>query len=1131
MVLVPCVLVGVFWSFASTVSGQSIDVLITGQNIRSTSPYLDTYRDACAKEGLNVNFILQPPAVDYTAFPLELMKKFHVIVFHGEPGVMPSCKGTPEQAAAFRDRLEAFRRLGGGILWMPTAQMSFPREWNETIGARYGARVLPEDLYDPGKVVDVNPGMHKPIYRYIWTTDITPHPVTDGVKGLFLPAVGEWSWPGTVPVEFGPDWKVLVRAMDTTRTIGNAAAETVSQFKPDIKGSIASAPAIVGVREDKTGGGRMMVFPLYSAHTYQNFGHFVFNEALMKNGADGHPSDGHRLLLNAYRWLAAPAQAAGLGGYRAEKREVPLANLSRLDWSTVKKFQAASLTGSSDETKQFRGLIGVKSGYGGGMGSVSEYAAEAKRLGLSFLVFLDDADKLSPDGYQKLVKDCASVSDESFLAIPGYSVVDTLGNSLFLINPKNTPGPGFVKGGRLLNYWGLMMQEVAAGFGMRRINAMTVDPYFYFWITCVSPFTWEKDKLVDDGFERYRTLQGLGEAFAGVAVAEVSRPADLKSAALTAHQTVVSANTLARVGECLTKREMPNLYPIYITNGPRIDRWAVRQGEGDAYRPGGERFRLELNVSGDSALKEVTIVNCQTGQPYRTFRPKGTRSFSCTIDESHSTEWFFIPLVTDENGHTAVGSMLRTTQLSNHLTTMSDRLMGMHHSSILDGDRKRLVTTGGWLGGVTWVKRSNGAGGYPLAGDARTMRIFGFDGGNVYSGAVDFLPRVGTCDGEEPHFPGYRYHNRLASFDMAVVDFDGQLQFEKAYSNECPTAGMPVPVRNAEITSREWAVRPRAGTQTASNVHEITARFKQATTFTRFSVCTLRRWDKSKPCHWFIRDAAGEVDKLLVSGSSFSRRGTLRPGDYLYPANEIGGPVGIINLGPTELQYTADETGAKVFIDGKSESVKAGSVVTARLVCFSRDRTVQNDAAWLQAYVSGFGIGAAKPGYGLIVKQGVLTSTNYAVDLAAVDGGAGIDMKKFDLPHNVPVRVSGLAANAVACRYDLDRKQLLILPVFEGMAPTTVNTTTGDTRIYVGELFHCDDSAVVLSTVQDGEDKLLVEIHNPTDKPRKVELTAVPGFAPLNGLKQTVQVAPFSSEKVTLATSSKSLNNQPYQGD
>jgi len=67
--------------------------------------------------------------------------------------------------------------------------------------------------------------------------------------------------------------------------------------------------------------------------------------------------------------------------------------------------------------------------------------------------------------------------------------------------------------------------------------------------------------------------------------------------------------------------------------------------------------------------------------------------------------------------------------------------------------------------------------------------------------------------------------------------------------------------------------------------------------------------------------------------------------------------------------------------------------------------------------------------------------------------------------------------------------------------------------------------------VEDGADKLLLEVHNPTDKLRRVHVTAASGFTPLDGLDRTMEVPPCSSVKTDLAAKSGTLLNTPYEGD
>jgi hypothetical protein len=67
--------------------------------------------------------------------------------------------------------------------------------------------------------------------------------------------------------------------------------------------------------------------------------------------------------------------------------------------------------------------------------------------------------------------------------------------------------------------------------------------------------------------------------------------------------------------------------------------------------------------------------------------------------------------------------------------------------------------------------------------------------------------------------------------------------------------------------------------------------------------------------------------------------------------------------------------------------------------------------------------------------------------------------------------------------------------------------------------------------VQEGPDKLLIEVHNPTEKAKKVKLFAVSGFVPLAGLDKTVEVSPCSSVKLELPAAAGSLVYKPYEGD
>ncbi|HEY3417748.1 MAG TPA: hypothetical protein VGM23_12765, partial [Armatimonadota bacterium] len=326
-------------SRAENPPAQPVDVLFIGD---CTPPSMQdacwaAFVAACGKSGVRCYGVpLDQKAA--TWLTPEHLKQFHVIVVCGTLGVhQDNMDGFyTDSGKKVLDMLDDYYRAGGSILWAPYAESNGGTYWTRQVGARYDAASLEEDLYDPGNIVDANPTLsdgHLEFYRYLWTAQVTPHPVTEGVRGLLLPTMGEHSWPGTVPMKFGASWQVLVRGKESTRTVGNACSLTSGQkdFTPDVKGTYAASPELVGVRDSLGASGRMMVYPFYMTATWGNFGHWAMKDAFMLNGAEGHPSDGLRLFVNGCQWLADPARKAGKGGFPAPKPEGRTV-IPPLDW-------------------------------------------------------------------------------------------------------------------------------------------------------------------------------------------------------------------------------------------------------------------------------------------------------------------------------------------------------------------------------------------------------------------------------------------------------------------------------------------------------------------------------------------------------------------------------------------------------------------------------------------------------------------------------------------------------------------------------------------------------------------------------------------------------------------------------
>jgi hypothetical protein len=1148
-------------------TGKPIDVLFIGRPAPrdQQAPLWRRYHEACLKEGVRVfghEFALHGQDSYETLTP-EVLRRFHVVVVHGTPAPSAGKHATPadEQAAAtFRDNLDVYSRAGGGVLWVPTSKnMNGASAWNAAVGTRIGATALEEDLYDPGLHIDVNTtGRKHRDTGYLWTSDIAPHPVTAGVRGLLLPRVGDWSWPGTVPMRYGDDWTVLVKGMASTRTIGNAAAPGSGKrdFTLEVAGTYAGAPHLAATREGVAGTGRMLVFPVYAAHTWLNFGHRIFNDALMLNGYGGRPSDGHRLLLNAYKWLAEPAvKAGGFGGYQPLPPVVAVAP-EPFDWRTT-AFPVGSWSGLSTfwnagkqadtpleqptAARDFHGIIGARTVASGGTGTVADYVAEAKALGLSFVVFLEHFEQLDEAGYQRLVADCAAATDDQFAAIPGYLIRDETGVRYFFFGKGLTglPAPENLTPDRRIRVTSALYFQYGhdTAQGLVDLGSMAIDPNYLWHFSCMSPYTYEGATLADDGLDRHLSMEGRGHNYAPTAVVQLDAPAQMASAvAGGAKLTVIHEQTLADALHIFGRKADPHPKRIYITNGPRIARWGAINPIGHPFWPGKQRVRFALEAASEDGIAEVKIIDAGSGTVLRRFAPGGATSFSCIIDETHRQQWSLVPVVTDTKGRTAVGGAMQTFQDGNRLWMMGERFNSMRNALTWDPARTRLLNEGGWVSG--WAKRggNDNAGNWPsMPRVSEPLNIIGIDGGKLHQGGNSISPKVVTDLGTEPAVSAYRFHPRLASFDLAVMDFDGSSQFMTKKPKDPKIPHMPnpdpqVPMEIADIQVRCTAVRPRGEGDIAANVHEVTVTFLKDAELKEVSLGWYELYEPA-PTLLAVQDADGEEARMLSGEERHRRSGILPAGGYVQSGKLGGAARGLINLGPEPLAFTVENPTKAFFRIPGGRRVKAGEVLRARFLAFEGANDLPSTNAWLKSFIAGFGIGREKPGYPLTVSQGRVRSSNYHLQLASAEGGAVAEIGRYPLPHNLLVSADNIPANAVAGRYDTERRQLLILPVLDGAATTSVNTTLGDTKLYIGELFHCDNQDLVLSCVQDGADKLLLEVHNPTDKDATVKLAAATGFTPLAGLDKTLSVPAASSVKLELPTAKGSLEDKPYEGD
>ncbi len=1101
-------------------AAEPVDVLFLGYGRVIQQKYVDD----CAAENVHLYWVdADRSAGDPQYYPLDFLKQFHVVVVMGtveqalpstivgqlKPGILPL--------------LDEYYQAGGSVLWVPFGEGRGGRTWAAKIGSKYDAQSLEEAVVDPSKQVSVSvSAANQPLCTYCWTTNLTPHPVTEGVRGLFLPKWGEWSWPGTVPMKYGKSWQVLVRGMDSTRTVPNLNGPDSGKEEfafSDQTGTYASAPEIVGVRESQGASGRMMVLPLYITWTWGNYGHPGLRDALMLNGDGTHPSDGADLLLNAYRWLAEPARRAGLGGHQPPPARSNRPDLTPIDWSKM---------GFGQPGPEWKGLIGARTAAGGGSGSVADWAQAAQAAGLSYLVFLEDPSKLTEASFRQLLADCEAAGSPTFLAVPGFGYYDTIGFYRYNIGVRVLPtADNFTPDGRIKEPNRIVYQHqwrVGAGFG--NLENAPVDPWWNYVTFGCAVYMYDGTKLVDNGLARYLDMEANSLTWNPISVVRVDRPQDLAAAAAAAHLTVLRADSLASLVDA-SRAGAVQPSALYLTNGPRLSRWMALNTNGAPFRPGSNRFRLGLQASSEVGLKDLRLLNAQDGSLYRRYDCAGAQTYTLTVDENLSQQWYLCPVVTDLAGRTAVGGCLATYTDGDRMWAMGDRLMGMSHVVSWDEKKETLQQFGGGIE-ITFHKGIPGGGEEPSSSRRRELKIQGIDGGDVYTGACKVRLRLYTDRGEEPTQECFRYTQRLASFDGSITDYVGDHQYAK--DDPFEFYGPPrltQPTQLADITSRLIAPRGRYHQPVSAIVYEVTTTFKQDQQFKRLNLAVMNFTDAEHEYdQLFVKDSGGQaLSWLFKLGDKFSRQGRLPVGGYVYQANVLGGAPGVIPLSDN-LSYECGGRWSQVYIDGGNQPVKAGEKITARFLVFMRPWEDQTNNAWLEKFTSDFGIGCP-PAYPYQVPQGSLRNLNYFLDLDAAEGGAQVEIGKHDLPHNLSVRVFGLPAAATVGYYDLDTKQVRMLAAYEGALWTTVETNSRDHRLYLGEFLRCDNPQARVSLVPDGANWVL-EVNNPTDQPLTCHLTGVKAFAPLAGVDLNLTIPPGQSDRRPLESAQDTVVMAPW---
>ncbi len=257
-----------------------------------------------AKQGLH---LMDPKAVAaYRSMGFELhfdyyqkvdeakLRRFPVVV-----GMMPMLHaGTRAIDDRLGPILDRYLRDGGGFALLPAPSYygveDFVRQLNPWLKGE-GAELLNEQPRDPAHQRVIPRVL---AYRYLQTSNLADHPVTRGIRSLWLPIDWSDAFVVTHTMRVSPEWTVLVRGEKTCAThpyLDLRAGRTAP-------GAWASEPPILAVRE--VGKGRLALFTTSSQYYLFDAFHWAYGEGFVMKEGNGLP-----LMGNLLTWLAAGQSA------------------------------------------------------------------------------------------------------------------------------------------------------------------------------------------------------------------------------------------------------------------------------------------------------------------------------------------------------------------------------------------------------------------------------------------------------------------------------------------------------------------------------------------------------------------------------------------------------------------------------------------------------------------------------------------------------------------------------------------------------------------------------------------------------------------------------------------------------
>jgi len=1073
---------------------------------------------------------------------LEMLKRFHVVhLATTEEGVTRFDERHQRRAAIVGRALAGYVEQGGGLFLQPQP-VRYPGDedelyWNAVLSP-LGAKILHEGVFDKTRAFE---GQTLGKATFWQTGNIQSHPLTRGVSGLCLPLHSYGGFPGLVAMEYGSPWQILVRGEHEAQSYRSNADNVIEL---DATGTYGQAPPVLAARS--LGRGRIVCYPISPLFTGANHRNPLWADIVETHGdrAAGQPSQSMAMQMNACRWLAEPSSGrADFGTYAAEPAQ-PVQFPAAVEWDKVRFGQPAAADAGATG---IRGIFGARTAHSDGSGSVDDYVAAAKAAGLSFIVFADPLEKLTPEKLGRLKADCAEASqDGGFYACPGIEFTDGLDNRwAFWGEAIVWPEASFQSGqfthvqwdGRRVGHYG--KYAVACQFPgsalldyqqLRRHGAHRENLWWFFHYL---PLVYDKDELIADNQAEY--LAGLHDLrWAAVAsFTRIGAPADVAAAAgacFTGIKDLPSAkaalNTRCAAYWAGTQAGQ------YVSQGPVVALWQATNPQMEnnwRYTRGAQRVRLHFVVRADAGIAQVKVLDADRG-PIRRFLGHGANELSREFELVHDQQHYLTLEVLDTAGKKAISQHIFVYCYKGGLFRCGDNLNILGPTALCwHPDRNEFFNA---------AKDFRNGSDYCLRGWDTSSATLG-----VPTPQIQLWDMVHLREAEGGRYPdryrlgaivGRRMDVDVNSYNLQIATMHMTHLSEAFDNDQRPTPALATVARDvAELeyfdrTHTLYAPMERVDMYVTWNHrrdregrrdyrggilwHEGEFRFKKDVTL-QGAVPIPLVWDrcptdvtKNLGTTLVVTDADGstKIETVRDETKPVRSQGRIRPGGY---AALMSTPVGYHGLlVPADMDFAYQAAlpsywpGLVAGLGRDGQTIKAGSVLKYRFgVATFTDE--QADPTLLEHTAQAMNLGGGRAGYPVEMQTGTLEDAVFFFTARAVENEAAFVLGPQTLIIDLPVRVRGMENNGCAAVYSSQRPWFRFVPVdVEGTA-WFQEPIDERNEMWVGNVLVCDNKQLQITLVADGQAEgqpPFAEVHNPTDKDVDATLRS-PRGAPLFG--------------------------------